>query len=167
MVGGDGGSVPYRLSAAGVRWCGASPGFWEKTKRALGLDDKGLRQRPGDDFRRFMAPYAGPELPLSQGATCRTVFGVERRGMGYGQPTGHPLAGATLAQVHEYPWPDPAWTDVSGVRAEAEAWGGQYAILGGERTWTMTSPSPGCSEPEGGMGWARQDCLAHTVSTAR
>jgi len=26
-------------------WCGASPEFWEKAKRKLGLDDEGLRRR--------------------------------------------------------------------------------------------------------------------------
>ena len=60
--------------------------------------------------------------------------GLRRRahGIGYGQPLSHPLAQATLAQVHDYPWPDPNWIDVSGVRAEALAWKGQYAILGGD-----------------------------------
>ena len=63
-------------------WCGASPGFWEKAKRELGLDDQGLRQRLGDDFRQVTGPYVGPQPPLSPGATSGTVFGVERRGMG-------------------------------------------------------------------------------------
>ncbi len=114
------------------KWCGASPGFWEKAKRELALDDEGLRVRFGDDFRRVFAAYAGPELPLSEGATSRTPFGVERHGIGYGQPLSHPLAQATLADVHDYPWPDPAWMDVSHIRAEAEQYGGQYAILGGD-----------------------------------
>jgi uroporphyrinogen decarboxylase len=113
-------------------WCGASAEFWEKAKRALHLDDEGLRVRFGDDFRRVWARYVGPEFTLSEGATSRTCFGVERIGMGYGQPMSHPLAGATLDQVHEYPWPDPAWMDVSHIRADAEKWGGQYAILGGD-----------------------------------
>jgi uroporphyrinogen decarboxylase len=47
-------------------------------------------------------------------------------------PKDHPLAGATLRQVHEYPWPDPQWMDVSKIRDEALAWGRQYAILGGD-----------------------------------
>ncbi|HOS94294.1 MAG TPA: uroporphyrinogen decarboxylase family protein [Armatimonadota bacterium] len=113
-------------------WCGASVEFWEKAKAELGLDDEGLRIRFGDDFRRVRAPFAGPEEPLSPGATYRTVFGIEREGLGYGQPMSHPLAEATLQQIHEYPWPDPAWTDVSHVRAEALAYGRQYAILGGD-----------------------------------
>jgi len=113
-------------------WCGSSVEFWEKAKRALNLDDEGLRVRFGDDFRRVWARYVGPDFPLSPGAASRTVFGVERIGMGYGQPMNHPLANATLAQVHEYPWPDTAWMDVSNIRADAEKWRGQYAILGGD-----------------------------------
>ena len=113
-------------------WCGASPEFWEKAKRELGLDDEGLRARFGDDFRRVFAAYTGPELPLSPGATYRTVFGIERHGMGYGQPLSHPLAEATMKDVHDYPWPDPAWMDVSGIKAEAAAYAGEFAILGGD-----------------------------------
>lgn len=115
------------------RWCGASPEFWAKAKRELQIDDDdSLRVRFGDDFRRVFAAYAGPNPPLSPGATYRTVFGVERRGHGYGQPTGHALAGASLKDVHDYPWPDPAWMDVTRIRGEALAWNGQYAILGGD-----------------------------------
>ena len=115
------------------KWCGASPGFWEKAKREMGLDDEGLRQRFGDDFRRVSAVYAGPEFALThEDATCRTPFGIERHGIGYGQPLSHPLAAATLREVADYPWPDPAWMDVGGIRAEAERYGGQAAILGGD-----------------------------------
>jgi len=102
-------------------WCGASPEFWEKAKRELRLDDEGLRVRFGDDFRRVFAKYAGPEITLAEGVTSQTPFGVGRAGLGYGQPISHPLADATLDEVHEYPWPDPAWMDVSHIRAEAEA----------------------------------------------
>jgi len=115
------------------RWCGASPEFWQKAKRQLGIaDDEALRVRFGDDFRRVWARYAGPQFALSPGATYRTPFGVERHGLGYGQPTSHPLAQATLKQVHDYPWPDPKWMDVSRIRQEALAWNRQYAILGGD-----------------------------------
>jgi len=113
-------------------WCGSSVEFWEKAKRQLGLDDEDLLVRFGDDFRRVFARYAGPQFPLPEGATYRTVFGVDRHGMGYGQPMSHPLAGATLAQVHEYAWPDPEWMDVSAIRDEAARYAGQYAILGGD-----------------------------------
>jgi len=113
-------------------WCGASVEFWEKTKAELGLDDEGLRVRFGDDFRRVFAEYAGPEHTLGEGMTSRTVFGIERRGMGYGQPTSHPLENATLNEVHHYPWPDPEWMDISKIKSEAESYKGQYAILGGD-----------------------------------
>ncbi len=112
-------------------WCGSSPEFWEKAKRALQLDDEGLRLRFRDDFRRVFPVYAGPGFPLSEGATYRTEFGVERIGIGYGQPLNHPLENATLNEIHGYAWPDPAWMDVSKIKAEAEAYGGEYAILGG------------------------------------
>jgi uroporphyrinogen-III decarboxylase len=119
---------PDRVAA----WCGASVEFWEKAKRQLQLDDEQLRVRFGDDFRRVFAEYTGSQSELSAGATSRTVFGVERKGMGYGQPTSHPLAEATIKEVHDYPWPDPGWMDVSKVKARAEVYGGQYAILGGD-----------------------------------
>ncbi|HUW18322.1 MAG TPA: uroporphyrinogen decarboxylase family protein [Sedimentisphaerales bacterium] len=113
-------------------WCGASVEFWDKAKRELNLDDEGLRVRFGDDFRRVFAEYAGPKYTLSEGVTSRTVFGIERRGMGYGQPAGHPLANAAIKRVHDYPWPDPQWMDVSKIKAEAQAYKGEYAILGGD-----------------------------------
>jgi uroporphyrinogen decarboxylase len=114
------------------RWCGASAEFWARAKRELGLDDEGLRVRFGDDFRRVFATYRMPEMPLAEGATYRTIFGIERTGLGYGQPLAHPLAGATLREVHDYPWPDPAWVDVSNVRADALPWKDRFAILGGD-----------------------------------
>lgn len=114
-------------------WCGASPEFMAKARRQLDLpDDEAVRVRFGDDFRRVFARYAGPRVPLSAGAASRTIFGVERHGHGYGQPIRHPLAQATLRDVHDYPWPDPAWQDVSRIRADALAWNRRYAILGGD-----------------------------------
>ena len=126
--------VPDRVP----RWCGASPEFIAKAMRALNLDHREqLFVRLGDDFRRVFARYAGPkdfspDDSLPTGASCRTIFGVERHGIGYGQPTHHPLANTTLKQVHDYPWPDPEWMDVSRIRAEAMAWDRRYAILGGD-----------------------------------
>lgn len=113
-------------------WCGASDEFWAKAKSELELDDEGLRRRFGDDFRRVFAGFTGPQEPLSPDATYRTPFGIERTGLGYGQPLCHPLAEATLADIHDYPWPQVEWVDVSNVRADAEAYAGEYAILGGD-----------------------------------
>lgn len=113
-------------------WCGSSAEFWSKAKAELRLDDESLRVRFGDDFRRVFARYAGPTFPHRKGSTYRTVFGVERHGMGYGQPIDHPLANATTREIDAYAWPDPAWMDVSHIRAEAEQYGGKYAILGGD-----------------------------------
>lgn len=113
-------------------WCGASPEFWSKAKQALNLDDEGLRVRWGDDFRRVFARYAGPEVTLPAGANARSIFGVYRSGIGYGQPMSHPLEGGDIDAVHGYDWPKPEWMDVSHIREEAEAHGRRYAILGGD-----------------------------------
>jgi uroporphyrinogen-III decarboxylase len=113
-------------------WCGASAEFWGKARQALGLDDEGLRVRFRDDFRRVAARWTAPAADLPPGATSRTIFGVARAGLGYGQPLSHPLAQATLRQIHDYPWPDPAGLDVAAVAAEADGYGGRYAILGGD-----------------------------------
>lgn len=114
-------------------WCGASIEFWEKAKKELSLDDEGFRLRIRDDFRRVYAEYAGPDFPLEhQNATYKTVFGIERQGYGYGQPFDHPLAQATLKQIHDYPWPDPAWMNVLNIKSQAQVYNSQYAILGGD-----------------------------------
>jgi uroporphyrinogen decarboxylase len=113
-------------------WCGASTEFWAKAKRELDLDDEGLSLRFGDDFRRVFAPYQGPQPELPEGATYATVFGVARAGIGYGQPLSHPLADASLQEVHDYPWPDPAQVDVSRVRDDVARHQGRFAILGGD-----------------------------------
>ena len=110
------------------KWCGASPEFLAKARAQLRLpDDESFFIRVGDDFRRVFARYAGPALPAT-----RTIFGIDRAGHGYGQPLNHPLANATLAEVHAYPWPDPQWQDVAQIRNDALAWNRQYAILGGD-----------------------------------
>lgn len=113
-------------------WCGASLEFWEKAKDSLNVDDEGLRSRFGDDFRRVFARYAGSQTHLLPGATCVTPFNVQRSGIGYGQPLSHPLATATLDDVHAYGWPDPTWVDVSHIRIDAEGYNREYAILGGD-----------------------------------
>jgi len=114
-------------------WCGASVEFWDKAKTQLGLDDEGLRLRFRDDFRRVFAQYAGPEVALEHAqATSRTPFGIERQGYGYGQPLTHPLAHASVIDVESYAWPDPACMDVSKIKATAQGYDGQFAIMGGD-----------------------------------
>ena len=119
-------------------WLGAAPETRELLVERLGLeDDEGLSVYLGDDFRRVNATYDGPdefgpETNLAPGSTYRSPFGVERHGYGWGMPRAHPLADATISQIHDYAWPDPAWMSVTGMRGEVEAWGGQYAVLGGD-----------------------------------
>jgi len=130
------GGIPDRVPA----WLGASPEFKDLAKRRAGLrTDEELSLFVGDDFRRVFARYAGPpEFSPDSAfrhaqATARTPFGVERLGYGYGQPVNHPLAAArTIADIERYSWPDPAWIDVSRIRDEAMAWGGRFAVLGGD-----------------------------------
>lgn len=99
----------------------------------LGLDDEGLRRRIGDDFRYVYARYVGPPLvPRLPGSKSCTVFGVERSGLYYGQAVNHPLANASLREIEEYEWPDPAWVDPSNIRNEAKKYCEEYAILGGD-----------------------------------
>jgi len=113
-------------------WCGASDEFWNKAKNALGVDDEELRIRFHDDFRRVFATYSKDQGPLPPGVIYRTPFGIDRKGQGYGQPLNHPLADATITQIHNYSWPDAADVDVSNVRADAQVYGKEYAILGGD-----------------------------------
>jgi uroporphyrinogen decarboxylase len=130
------GEIPDRVPA----WLGASPEWKAMAKARAGLKtDEELALFVGDDFRRVFARYAGPpEFSPDSAfrhpqATARTPFGVERTGYGYGQPISHPLAQArTVADIERYGWPHPNWMDVSAIRDEAMAWGGRFAILGGD-----------------------------------
>ena len=124
----------HRPTARVPKWFGASPEFIALAAETLGLpDEEALRRRLGDDFRRVGSRWAGPERKLSPGATWVSPFGVERTGLFYGEPMSHPLADKTdPADLEAYPWPDPAWAEVSHIRAEAERWEGEYAVLGGE-----------------------------------
>jgi uroporphyrinogen decarboxylase len=113
------------------RWCGASPEFWEKAKTELNLDDEGLRVRFGDDFRRALAPYEDENLTSELGGYI-SPFGIEREGIGYGQPLNHPLIESSLKEIHEYPWPDPEKVNLTTLRSSAEEHFDNYAILGGD-----------------------------------
>src|SRR5512133_2338547 len=85
-------------------WCGSSWEFWEKAKKELSLNDEALRVRFGDDFRRVHEVYTGPALKPGY-----NIFGIERKGEGCGQPMNHPLAGASVKEIHDHPWPEPEW----------------------------------------------------------
>jgi uroporphyrinogen decarboxylase len=130
------GEVPDRVPC----WLGAAPEWKAMAKGWAGLvSDEELDVFIGNDFRRVFARYAGPpafgpdRAFAHPEATSRTPFGVERTGYGYGQPLAHPLAEAqTVADVERFPWPDPGWMDVSHIREDAMAWGGRFAILGGD-----------------------------------
>jgi uroporphyrinogen decarboxylase len=114
-------------------WCGTSSEFWEKAKEETKLEDEELLRRLGDDFRRVFAEYKGPVVPLNyKNTTYRSVFGVERDGLGYGQPLHHPLENATLQDIKEYSWPNPDWIDVSKVEEDAQKYNKKFAILGGD-----------------------------------
>jgi uroporphyrinogen decarboxylase len=114
-------------------WCGTSSEFWEKAKEETKLEDEELLRRLGDDFRRVFAEYKGPVVPLNyKNTTYRSVFGVERYGLGYGQPLHHPLENATLQDIKEYSWPNPDWIDVSKVEEDAQKYNKKFAILGGD-----------------------------------
>ena len=125
-------------------WCGASPGFLAKAAGSLGLDEEAFRRRIGDDFRRLTAPWRDPDPLLSAGATWRSPFGVERSGIGYGQPLSHPLATrlsgldgragsrGSFGAIGDYEWPDAARVDVGDLRTQAKVWGREFAVLGGD-----------------------------------
>lgn len=114
-------------------WHGLSNRFIDMAVEQLGLwDEESLRVRLADDFRRVFVSYDLADTPLPEGVVSRTVFGVDRLGFEYGQPKSHPLANASLKELHDYPWPDPACVNVSAVREAAAAWHDEYAILGGD-----------------------------------
>lgn len=118
-------------------WCGMSPEFLEKAKKHMNTSsEEAVLVRFHDDFRRVHARYQGPDhlnpALLEKQGLNRSVFNVDRRGYGYGQPMSHPLKDAGMAEIDAYPWPSPDWVDVSHVKSDALQWKGEYAILGGE-----------------------------------
>ena len=80
-------------------WCGASPDFMAKARSFLNVkNDEEVLQRFHDDFRRVYSRYAGPDKfnpdcgPIN--GKTKSIFGIEREGIGYGQAAAHPLANA-------------------------------------------------------------------------
>ena len=125
--------IPDRIPV----WCGASPEFIEKSAKYLGVNsEEEVLVRFRDDFRRVYSRYAGPEkfdpVKNAEKGSRLSIWGVERKGEGYGVPANTPLKDATLEDVENYPWPSPDWIDVSHIREDALKWKGQYAIMGGE-----------------------------------
>jgi len=118
-------------------WCGVSPEFWAKARQHFGLNDEELHQRFGDDFRWVWARYSGPAVVLPPDAACRSVFQLKLCSTGNwtdGKEWVSPLAHATLAQIHEYTWPDPNWIDAANIPDMVRQYRGEYAIVGGERS---------------------------------
>ncbi len=122
-------------------WCGASTEFLAKATASMGTDEEAFRQRIGDDFRRVTAPWVDHGPPLAAGSTGRSPFGVERHGIGFGQPISHPLAAFVsegidpaerMRAFRNWSWPDPEDVDLSGLRVQGKAWGGKFAVLGGD-----------------------------------
>ena len=83
-------------------------------------------------------------VPIYPSATnpatgSKEVWGLDYREVSYRGGEGvylevqsHPLSSAeTVADVENYPWPSPAWWDVSDLRARCEEWT-DYPIIGGE-----------------------------------
>lgn len=125
--------IPDRIPV----WCGASPEFVAKARKYLGVrSDEEVYLRFRDDFRRVYSRYCGPEqfdpVKNAENGSRMNVFGVTRKGEGYGVPANTPLKDATLEDVENYPWPSAEWIDVSHIREDALKYGGEYAILGGE-----------------------------------
>ena len=128
----------YQIPDRVPMWCGASPELIEKARKHLKADDaETVYKRFGDDFRRVLPKYIGPlerswTEGLSDEATMRTPFYIERHGIGYGQPLSHPLKDATMEDVENYPWPKPQWYTGKDIKKDIEKWGGEYAILSGD-----------------------------------
>jgi len=117
------------------RWCGSSPEFWEKSKKALNLDDEGLRLRFGDDFRRITAPY------LDKNGVEVAPFGIARGGVGYGMALSHPLANASIEEMKAFPWPDPNNVDLSFLRPPVLLSSGQAGTDASMRPYNPASVS--------------------------
>jgi hypothetical protein len=117
----DDGRLPDDLNKADIVLLGISR--TSKTPTSIYLAQRG--------YKTTNLPLV-PEIPLPPGIVSRTMFGIERRGVGFGQPTSHPLAQASRREIDAYPWPDPNQMDVSHIRDEAASWQREYAVLGGD-----------------------------------
>ncbi len=115
----DTGTVP--------KWIGVSPEFWEKARQTTGFSDDDLNRRLGNDFRRVESQLGG------WGSRWRSPFGHDRRVPGYGQPVRKPLLDSRLpSALRNFPWPNPGLADISHIKAEAQLFHQEFAVLGGE-----------------------------------
>jgi uroporphyrinogen decarboxylase len=112
-------------------WLGADGGFFQRAQHQTGLKTAQFMIKIRNDFRRlFSFPVLSRPRRYPQ-ATGMTCFGIERASIGYGQPLEHPLADATLAQVHAHDWPDSRKQQIRHSADFNLADRDQYAILGG------------------------------------
>ncbi|MDC7233349.1 MAG: uroporphyrinogen decarboxylase family protein [Spirochaetales bacterium] len=115
------------------RWLGMSDEFSLKIQNYLDMDEEGVRRFVKDDFRVVRGRFTGSQENLAEGATWRSPFGVERKGIGFGMPLSHPLQDVTTPEELEaYNWPSTDLIDCSLLRDDISRYEGEYAILGGE-----------------------------------
>lgn len=120
------------------------PEVEERLLRDLGLPDREALLRFLDiDFRWVEPRYVGPSLEDEETDRRRDIWGVAYRyvpfseAAGYWEAVSHPLADCTdPAALRDYPWPELAWFDFSGLEGQVAACEG-YAVM----------TAPGCASP--------------------
>ncbi len=116
----------HQNDSAPGRWLGASREFITKACIELNMDEEQFRLRIRDDLR-----WVSPD-PIGQGGRTVDAFGIERRGIGYGQPTEHPLKDRpTIERLRDYPWPEPSLEGTEGIRDAIAPLAEHFAIAGG------------------------------------
>ena len=107
-------------------------------RRHFGLaDDEQLRQVLGDDFRYVAPVYRGPELRKFPDGTIEGYWGERYMfaafdGGEYRESAYRPFEHVrTLAELDRAHFPTADWFDFSTLKAQCEAFGGQYAIIFG------------------------------------
>jgi uroporphyrinogen decarboxylase len=86
---------------------------------------------------RFVQPkYVGPELETFEDGSFMDVWGFRREPTDYGMGTYYEfldprLADAkTVAEVDDYPWPDPDWWDYETIKGQCERYDRYFIIAG-------------------------------------
>jgi hypothetical protein len=88
---------------------------------------RGFKNTVQEASRRVSALFVRAGFATSDGAARWTCHDLRRK-----SNIDLLRAGATLREIHDYAWPDPAWMDVSQIRSAALAYRREYAILGGD-----------------------------------